>query len=101
VTSNEVKARLSLVDAPALDLAWWRATRGNQEIWRTLVALLRYRTAEGKDGKVDIVGVEFDDRDIRQKEGFDYYGRLAMGYALIPLIKVNDHHHPLAQLVHL
>lgn len=27
LTTNEVKARLNLMDAPALDLQWWKKTR--------------------------------------------------------------------------
>lgn len=41
-----------------------------------------------------VAGAVLDDRAVRQREGFDFYGRLAMGFALLPLIRVTPHQVP-------
>lgn len=88
ISTNEVKARLNLIEAPALDIEWWRSTKGNDEIWRPLVVLLQYKTIQDEEGKLKPVGLEFDDHAIKQKEGFDFFGMVASAYLLFPLLKV-------------
>jgi hypothetical protein len=93
LTSHEVIARLGLLDAPALDLGFWKGTKGRHDIWRTLTTLLRYRKAESPSVAPEALleGACLDDRVVRQQEGFDFYGMLANGYALLPLLRVTPH----------
>lgn len=88
LTAEEVKARLSLLDAPTKDLAWWSSTRNRHDIWKPLVSLLQFKTRMMDDGSQHATELVFNDQDMRDKEGFDIYGMMAMACAFLPLARV-------------
>jgi len=92
MTTEEIKARLSLLDVPTRDVVWWRSMRGKGEhtIWRPLVSLLQFKTIQIEEGKKRIASLGFNDEEMRAREGYDVYGMVAIAHALMQLAVVTS-----------